>query len=171
MKRDETELVIDPRIAQWTVQAFARLLATYAIVNGVHIILSGASRFSAISYETAMRVPGAPTSWGVILVIAGVIALFGTLTFRPSVACVGLWIGGVWSMFFAVTFIASFFKHPGGNPTGMWAYGLLCCLFYIASAAYKMAVAPVRSATGSPSHDHGDATRNTAPRAPRADGA
>ena len=170
MKRSDTELVIDPRIAQWTVQAFARLLATYGIANGVHIILSGSSRFTALSYETAMRVPGAPTSWGVVLVVAGLLTLFGSLTLRPRLAFAGLWIGGVWSLFFAVTFVVSYLKHPGGNPTGMWAYGLLCCLYYIASAAYKMAVAPVKVVTGSPNLD-GDTTRPAASGAPRTDSA
>jgi len=166
MKRDETELVIDPRIAQWTVQTLARLLATYAVCNGAHIIISGRTRFTGPSYETAMLVPGAPASWGVVLIIAGLLALFGSLTLRPRIACVGLWIGGLWSMFFTITFFASYLSHRAGNPTGMWVYGLLCCLYYIASAAYRMAVAPVKAVTGSPDLD-GDTTRPATPRTPR----
>lgn len=130
------ELVLQPRIAQWTTQAFARLLATFAILQGMTIMLGGERRWSESQYDTAQLVPGAPGSWGVILFLTGAVALYGSLTCRLRVAVGGLVAAGVWCAFFAIALAEAILTIPGAAATPFTTYSILTVAFMLAAAAY-----------------------------------
>src|SRR5690349_4553488 len=58
-----TELVLDPHVAQWAVRFIARVGGLYAVVIGLGILFGGRTRFAAPAYQVALHVPGAPWSW------------------------------------------------------------------------------------------------------------
>src|SRR5689334_12024208 len=68
----ETEKALDAHIAQWVVRLWTAFGAVYALFIGVSILLGGENRFAAPAYQIALRVPGAPWTWGVIILTSGI---------------------------------------------------------------------------------------------------
>jgi hypothetical protein len=119
------ELRLDARLAQWVVQALTRLLATYAILQGVFIVLGGRERWTGRSLATALLLPGAPASWGVVLAFFGVLCLLGTFTTRMTLTAAGAFGIGAWSIFFAASQLITFFQAPNVPTTGIFTYSHL----------------------------------------------
>lgn len=92
-----TELNIAPRYAQWAIQGFARLIATWAILQGGLITAGGAKRWSSPAYAVAILVPGAPATWGVSLLVIGALILAGTFTVCLRLTAVALYLLSVWA--------------------------------------------------------------------------
>jgi hypothetical protein len=135
----KTELVVDPHVAQWAVRFLTRILASYAVVVGVAIILGGERRFAGLSYEAALSTPGAPMSWGVTILLAGLLAWHGTLMASPRLVAAGTFLGALWALLFASAFAIAALRYDEANTTGMWVYGMVAFVFAaLAGVHYTM---------------------------------
>lgn len=125
-----------PELSQWVVQSLSRLLATYAILQGLFIVIGGAARWSGKSLATALAFPGAPASWGLILFALGVIAL--ACTFRPRMRAVAasLFAIAVWDLFFAVSLLITLLQEPTAPTTGFFVYGHQAVLACVLAVTY-----------------------------------
>lgn len=130
------ELVLNPRIAQWTTQAFTRLLATFAVLQGLTIIVGGEKRWSEAHYETAQLVPGAPGSWGILLLLTGAVAIFGSITGRTKTVMTGLSLSAVWCAFFSIALAEAVFTVPNAATTPLTTYSIFTVAFMLAASAY-----------------------------------
>lgn len=136
----DTELAVDPHVAQWAVRTITRLLGLSSAVLGIAILLGGEARFMAPSYEAALAAPGAPWSWGLWSLTAGIMVTVGTLVKQPRLVAGGAWIGASWCFLFATSFFLVFQRNPEANNTAMCVYSL-AGLFYglVGGAHYAMA--------------------------------
>lgn len=127
---------IDTYTAQWTTQALARLMCTFAIVQGVTIIVTGDERWASRSYATAMAVPGAPESWGYVLAGVGVTGLCASLLGRVTAVVLPLFLGGVWCAFFALAFARAAATYPEASVSAAWSYLVFTAAFWTLCIAY-----------------------------------
>lgn len=132
-----TELVLHPRLAQWTVQALGRLLATYAILVGTVITYTGDTRWTSPAYRVALLVPGAPETWGLTLTSAGLIALAGSLAGHRRVLRCGLYIQAVWCLFFALGFLAVAVREVTVPYSVAFTYLLVAIASIVIGLAYR----------------------------------
>lgn len=109
----------------------SKVVALYCLVQGLNIILAGPIRFGAAGYRYALAAPGAPWSWGALIVVAGVVMTVGLISMEPKVTAVGIYIAAGWSAFFGIVFAWAAYVDPTANTTGMWAYGVMAVLFTI----------------------------------------
>lgn len=114
------------------------VMASYAIFQGVLIILGGRARFSQVGYITAMLLPGAPASWGVVLLIGGTLAFVGLKNRKYMIGATGMAICGVWSFAFGGAFLISAIQHSNANLTAMAAYGKDGVLFILMASVHRM---------------------------------
>jgi len=136
-----TSLQIHPRVAQWVIQALARLLATFALVQGVGIFLGGPQRWQSPGLAVAMMVPGAPATWGVILAVLGAITLLGTVKARHRLVANGLMGIATWCTFFTFSLLLTLLRDARVSTTGVPTYlfvTVTCCCVAI---AYRQSVA------------------------------
>lgn len=124
----QPELRIDPHVAQWIVQACTRLLATFAVFQGVFIVLGGADRWQSRGLAVAMSVPGAPQSWGYAILGAGLLTLVGTLMSRMVLTALASVAIGTWCLFFAVSLFIVTIRDPRVATTGVITYGTVALL-------------------------------------------
>lgn len=75
-------------------------LSWLAVAFGVVIIVchieSGASRWSAAVWQYAVRFPGSPGTWGVAILIAGCLLVYGNARTKPGFATAGYWLACWW---------------------------------------------------------------------------
>jgi len=127
---------LDPHVAQWVVQAATRLTSTFAIVQGVAIVGGGPARWQGPAFATALTVPGAPGSWGVVLFLFGAAGLAGTFTYRERLVAAGMTGICAWCMFFAMSFVKTAHENSRAATTGIWAYGFICIVALLLAGAY-----------------------------------
>lgn len=144
MQRPErTELVVDPHLAQWAVRTLTRTIGLYAVVVGLAILVGGQERFAGLSYQVALDTPGAPASWGVWSLIAGLGILVGSLFAKPRVIGAGAVVGAMWALLFAVAFTRAALSFDKANTTAPWAYFLLFLVYGIVAGVH-FAMHPLR---------------------------
>jgi hypothetical protein len=139
MSMRNTELGLSPHVSQWMVQAITRLVATYAIVQGLLIIIGGRHRWSAPSFSTAMTVPGAPASWGVALLVFGVLTLGGTFiltSLGTKLVAVGTSGTSAWCVFFAGSLAVAAWHNPQASTMGVLTYVLFAVMAASLAVAY-----------------------------------
>ena len=130
---------LNPFVARWVIQALGRLNLTFAIAIGLAIILGGRLRFSGPAYATALAYPGAPTSWGVIIGLTGLVGLMASITARVDIVRWSLYVVAVWSSFFAYSFIDSAVHSPVAGITGPFMYTQLAIQSIVLAVAHKKA--------------------------------
>lgn len=134
----EVPVIANARVAQWTVRAVTRVLAVYAIAQGVNIVLTVRSSWAGSpSLSTALDMPGAPASWGCASIIAGGFALAGSFIHRYPVVAFGMTLCAVWSLFFAITLAVSWLSGQPSPRTGLFTYAALALVEVIVAAAYR----------------------------------
>lgn len=103
------------RMTIWAVGA-------YAIVQGIGIIQGGAARWVGDAYAVARQVPGAPLTWGVAMILFGVLTLVGSASRRWWLKTIGL--GGIvaWSIFFGFSALAAALHNGSVGTTGPPVY-------------------------------------------------
>lgn len=131
---------LEPNLARWVIQALARLLATYALVQGVVIVMGGAQRWRGSALAIAMQVPGAPATWGIALGICGALALLGTFRARMLLTSAALSLIGAWCMFFAISQLIVVVRDPHAGSTGVGTYTVLAIIAAVLSVAYRKAI-------------------------------
>lgn len=113
----------------------ARALILLNIVLGVLILLchfeSGARRWSAAVWDSALNVPGAPATWGVVILVAGLCMWVGRRLNAPwkrQAFRVGCMTGSVWFALLAGFWLTAFLDDMNqdriANPVGIpvWLY-------------------------------------------------
>lgn len=135
--RVATELRLDARLAQWGVQAGARTLATFAAIQGLNILVSPRARWEGPSFSTALSMPGAPPSWGVVIIAAGLLMLTGSLLGRLVPVIIGSWISATWCTFFAFSFAKAALDVETAGTTGFFAYAGFAVLFMGVATIYS----------------------------------
>lgn len=131
------EIFIPPRLAQWAVIQGSRLLTLFAILQGAAIVLTDAQRWSAPAYENAMLVPGAPPTWGWVLLGASIVALYGGLAHLYRFISTGFYVCGIWCIFFAVLFGKAFFENNNTSAMGLLVYGFLALMYVGLGEVYR----------------------------------
>ena len=127
----DTERVMGERTAQWVVQSFTRSISLVHVALGVAILTGGARRFGGLSYQYALDTPGAPWSWGLIALAAGIGCILATYMDSPRGIAASMFVMGFWALFFAITFARAWAHFEEANSTAMVAYAgyaLLCCI-------------------------------------------
>jgi len=132
----ETERSLDPHVAQWAVRAVTRALALYAIAIGLAIIVGGPTRFGGVSYLVALKLPGAPMSWGVAILLAGAVAMTGTVLGRPPLVGIGLIAAALWSLLFGSAFAIATWQYPEASSTAMWVYFATAAILFLLGSAH-----------------------------------
>lgn len=119
---------IDPDTSQILILLMTRLVGTYAIINGLGIIIGGRRRWEGNpALEAALSFPAAPASWGFVALSLGVLTMVGTFT-RSSLAMYGCWGIAMWAAFFAFTLTVSAFASPAAATTGPPTYTLVALI-------------------------------------------
>ena len=129
---------LSPDLSQWTVQSLTRLTATYAILQGCGIVLGGRDRWGSQALRIALAVPGAPASWGWVLLGLGVLAL--ALTFHRRSRGVLFAMLGIasWSMFFAVALTPTVVENGSRvATTGPLTYAFIAVTACVLGMAYR----------------------------------
>lgn len=130
---------LDATASKILVQMLARALALYGVVQGVGILLGGSGRWDGVpALELALAVPGAPPTWGVVILVLGVACMVGTYrSVRVTKwACYG--IGG-WGVFFALSLIPVVLTEPHAATTGPPVYFLQAFVATAIGVAYRQA--------------------------------
>lgn len=90
------------------------VLAVFAVLVGLLILLGGPERWQAAAYKTAMELPGAPATWGWIILFAGVLLTF------------------------AITFGAQLFRDPEGvGNLGPAVWGFIAIIYLLHAVAHS----------------------------------
>lgn len=131
---------MDPRVSEWTIVALARLISTYAVLQGAGILLSNDARFGGASYTAALEFPGAPESWGITLLCLGAFSLFGSLMGNLRSVVFGLLSMSVWSGFFGVALGLAVLRNPTAGTTGMFVYATMMIICAVLASAYRQRV-------------------------------
>jgi hypothetical protein len=97
-------------------------MAAGAIVQGAGILLADQSRFASPGYSVIRQVPGGMDAWAVALLIAGVVALVGSLTLHFRVKGAGMFLIAIWCFAFGVGAFAAIVANPNAGPTGPVVY-------------------------------------------------
>ena len=134
------ERLLRPDMSQWVVQALARWLCTYAVVQGVFVIAGGRKRWSGPSFETALMVPGAPASWGWAFLIVGLFGLCASLRARLRGTAVSLFGITIWFCFFAISLAKTAFDNPNAATTGVITYGALAVVSAVLGAIHYTSI-------------------------------
>ena len=125
----DTDLAIDPHVAQWFVRTVTVLFGMYAIFVGGQIYIGGEQRWAGVSYQVALHTPGAPWTWAVTIAISGVLILVGAIIGRPRWVALGGLIGSIWGWLFAVSFFITMLQYPEANNTAFPAYAGIAVMF------------------------------------------
>lgn len=125
----DTEMAVDPHLSQWALRALTRLMAVVSIGLGVTVLIGGEARFMGASFEAARAAPGAPWSWGVAALVAGLTIAAGTITKQPRIVAGGAWLGAFWAILFGWSFLVTFHGNVEVAGTGMWVYLFLACAY------------------------------------------
>lgn len=130
---------LDPDLSRWVVQALTRLLASYAIVQGFVIIIGGPRRWGSPTLAVAMQVPGAPATWGIVLMVFGAFALLGTFTVQLRLVAWSIGLVGAWCMFFSVSQLIVVSHDQRAGTTGVGTYATLAVVALVLAVAYRKA--------------------------------
>ncbi|OZF25188.1 hypothetical protein CH296_28010 [Rhodococcus sp. 14-2496-1d] len=110
------------------------VLGLLAVGYGALTFTFGAALWDGPShvYGTALTVPFAPQSWGVVAVVAGALVVVGQLGDRHHVVVLGAAVMVLWFLFFAVSFVFDVVESgvPLGSP-GILVYTSLCVLMVL----------------------------------------
>ena len=131
------EIYIPPRLAQWAVIQGSRVLTLFAVLQGAAIIVTDAERWSAPAYENALLVPGAPPTWGGLMLVAGTVAMYGGLAQLYRFISTGFYLCGIWCIFFAVLFGKAFFENEDTSAMGLLVYSFLTLMYVGLGEVYR----------------------------------
>lgn len=132
-----TERKLNPVITMWSVQALTRLTATFAILQGIAIIVGGPERWRGLSFQIALMVPGSPPTWGYLILVAGIVAAVGTFTGSMRAVSYSMFIATAWSGMFAITFIIGAILHGESALTAIVTYSMIAIWFAILGVVYR----------------------------------
>lgn len=139
----DTEQALDPHVAQWAWRLLTAVGSVYAVVIGVSILLGGKPRFTAPAYQIALRIPGAPWTWGIIILASGLLLAAGIFLGQARVIAAGGLFATLWSGMFSVPFAIALQQNKGANATGVWSYVFIAVVFMVITGIH-LAMKPIR---------------------------
>mgnify|MGYP003381026099 CR=1 FL=1 len=95
------------------------MMAAYSMLLGMLIIVGGPSLFSAIGDKAALYLTGGPASWGIVLLVAGMLAFFGLKNRQYMVGVWGMFISGTWCFAFGGAFLISSIQDLNSDLTAV----------------------------------------------------
>ncbi|QDK02643.1 membrane protein [Gordonia phage Phendrix] len=112
------------------------VLSLFQIVYGLILIFKGAGLWTADIYRVAASVPGAPTSWGVVSILLGIMLY---ITQRKKYYRLIKWTcrgSAVWAMWLAIAFTISGFttedqEYDWTSATPLAVYSTFALLFIL----------------------------------------
>jgi hypothetical protein len=130
------ELELDPIAALWAVQALSRLLATAGFVLGLNVVIRPAWDSNEI-YATALMLPGAPPSWGWMILALSFIIAFGQWRRKPSCTAAGHFGAAIWAFFFALSIAKTFWDTPTIPTGGIVTYCTIAVTHLVIAFTYR----------------------------------
>jgi hypothetical protein len=131
------ERKLDPGIAQWTVQALSRVALTFGVLVGSLILMGGEERFGSAALSAALSYPGAPESWGLVALLAGLAGLVASALARPWGVWWSLMALSVWSFFFATSFAEAALNNEQTPLTGIAVYAYVAVTSLVLGVAHR----------------------------------
>lgn len=110
----------------WGATVFA-ILVGLAII-GCHLE-SGARRWTAAAWQFALNVPGSPATWGVFILAAGLLMLYGKVRSARMPYHVGCLIGFSWYVLLCGAALMAFISDPEANPLGPIVWGFAAFIY------------------------------------------
>ena len=132
---DRREYALSPVVTMWAVQALSRLLATAGVLLGLNVIIRPAWTDGGI-YATALMLPGAPPSWGWIILACSINIAIGQFTRRLLCTAVGHFAASIWATFFGLSILKSFLDYPSVPTGGVVTYATIALTHLVIGAAY-----------------------------------
>lgn len=118
----------------WLLGVIATLFG--AAIIGSHIE-SGQTRWSASAWSFALEVPGSPATWGVAILIAGILLLLGSWKKRENLRIAGAWAACMW--FCALDFAAVLaLMHDLFDKTPDTVNPLSVCTWSVFAVMYRL---------------------------------
>lgn len=111
-------LVPDSISAQETTQDVTMLAATWAVLYGIVTVIGGEPIWRIPAYDTALLVPYSPESWAFVLIAIGLSIFVAMHIGNRKLMFTGLFLGGAWNLFFAMSFFIEWWDtHRGNGPS------------------------------------------------------
>lgn len=114
-----------------------RVYAVGMLLYGITIIVQGPERWSGPAYSTT-TVIAKSWQWGTVMTALGAFIALGHFTYRMWLRNVGLYGGGVWLIFFAITIDAQARINPNVSYAGSILYGMLAVHMFILARAKEV---------------------------------
>lgn len=109
-----------------------RTIGAWGIISGLLILVGGKKHWASHAYDTLNRLPGSPDTWGVIIALAGICVLVGSLSKitwgKYSLRNFGLWLSAAWCFLLVAGFVNAILMNPLSYniPTTYFLIGVLC---------------------------------------------
>ncbi|AEQ20913.1 putative integral membrane protein [Rhodococcus phage E3] len=114
-------------------------MGLFAVALGAAVVLGRREAWIGPEYTAALYVPGAPESWGWLLLLLGVVVIVGKYAFNRSsiVLLIGLGGCGVWHVSMMTSFIVSASTVPDVGLTQCVIHLFLAVLYFYRLAVYR----------------------------------
>lgn len=129
------EYDLSPVVTMWAVQALSRILATTGVLLGLNVIIRPAWTDGGI-YSTALMLPGAPPTWGWIILACSLVIACGQIMRSMRCVAIGHASASIWATFFGLSILKSFFDYPSVPTGGFVTYAAIALTHLIVGAAY-----------------------------------
>jgi hypothetical protein len=126
---------INPAVAQVFTRLTAVGLLAFGAVYGLIALVGGEGRWSEPAYEVALQVPGAPESWGVVLLGSALLAMIGVAVRALPVIMVGLAGCAAWAACFALCLGIVAYRNPGVGFGGVAIWVFFAFMYAACTAA------------------------------------
>lgn len=114
-----------------TIERLSWGLPVLALLVGGAIIAchleSGGRRWAAASWQFALQVPGAPATWGVVILVAGIAMVVGKLLGARDRFCyrAGTWLAFWWFVVLCAASLLAMFNNGTVNPLSPITWGAI----------------------------------------------
>lgn len=126
---------INPDVAHTFTRLTAVAMLLFGAGYGLVTLVGGAARWAAPAYEVALQVPGAPESWGAVLLGSSVMGLLGFLVRVLPIILVGFAGCTAWAVCFAFSIGVVAWRNDAVGWGGVVTWAFLAFMFGACTAA------------------------------------
>lgn len=101
-------IIVDGADARSAIRLTTYVLVVVGIINGISAVVGRRERWDTSAFDTAMAFPGAPESWGAMILLSALIALLGLVGHWRAPLVGGMFMCGVWCIFFGISVFVDF---------------------------------------------------------------
>ena len=134
----------DPTVATWVVHALATIVGWVAILEGLVITFGAHERLEEGIFETALKIPGSPPTWGIGILLIGIAIIVGLMFKLQTITSYAMIVGTVWSVSLVTSFAINVFTQDNSDLTGIVMYAFLALIFAVLGAVYRDSAKSVR---------------------------